>query len=259
VRGVAYGRSYLLRMLTRLPPQRRARLQRLAGGGDVMITGTPPTSGLLLRDVRLDHVQAWDLVRGVLEQPVAEAFRRHVGPGSVVWDVGANVGYFSLLAARLGATVHAYEPVPENVRAIRGNVAANGFDERVEVHPVAVAASAGRAGLLVVEDPSWSHLADRGRHPRTRHELEVDVVTLDGLGLPAPDLVKIDVEGSEVAVLQGARELLARARPVLIVELHETNAEVCDLLEGAGYAVENLDGPEPPRAAGPVHILARPR
>ena len=71
--------------------------------------------------------------------------------------------------------------------------------------------------------------------------------------------MKIDVEGSEIAVLEGARELLARDGPVLVVELHATNAEVCDLLDDAGYAYENLEGPEPVRDAGPVHLLARPR
>lgn len=254
---MAYARSYLFRGLTRLPPHRRARLRRIAGGGDVMITGQPPTSGLLLRAVPLEHVQAWDLVRGVMELPVQEAFRRHVGPGSVVWDVGANVGYFSILAARLGAQVHAFEPVPENVGMIRGNVAANGMEQSVQVHPVAAGASDGPAEFLVVEDPSWSHLADRGRHPRTRESLQVEVVRLDGLGLPAPDLVKIDVEGSEVAVLEGALRTLQEDRPVVVIELHETNDEVCELLEPLGYVLENLDGPQPVRTAGPVHVLGR--
>ncbi len=258
MRGVAYGRSYLFRLLTRLPPQRRARLKRLAGSGDVMVTGIPPASGMLLRAFPLDHVQAWCLVRGVLEPPVQEALRRTVGPGTVVWDVGANVGYFSVLAARLGARVHAFEPAPENVDAIRANTEANGFADRIELHPVAVAAAAGRDRFLVVEDASWSHLADRGRHPLTRAELEVDVVALDDLELDPPDVIKIDVEGSEAAVLEGARGVIERARPVLIVELHETNAEVCDLLDDLRYRAENLDGPVAPRAAGAVHILARP-
>ena len=257
MRGASYARSYLYRALTRLPPRERSRLRRIAGDGDVMVTGTPPTSGLLLRSLPLDHIQAWSLVRGVVEVPVAEAFRRHVAPASVVWDVGANLGYFSVLAGRLGARVHAFEPVPENAALVRGNVEANGMGDRVEVHEVAVAAAAGRAELLVVEDPSWSHLADRGPPPRTRGTLQVDVVALDDLDLPAPALVKIDVEGSEVAVLRGAARILERDRPVLVVETHETNAEVCDLLEPLGYVVENLDGPAPPRAAGPAHLLAR--
>jgi hypothetical protein len=86
----------------------------------------------------------------------------------------------------------------------------------------------------------------------------VRVVALDDLDLPAPAFVKVDVEGSEVAVLDGAARLLREARPVLVVETHETNAEVADRLEALGYRLENLDGPAPVRAAGPVHVLAVP-
>ena len=257
VRGEAYLRSYLMRGLTRLPPRARQPLARLAGDRDVMITGTPPMSGALLRGLPAGHVQAWELVRGVVEIPVQEAFRRHVGSGSVVWDVGANVGYFSLLAARLGAQVHAFEPVPESAARLRANVAANGLEDRIELHEVAVGARTGRYPFLVVGDPSWSHLADRGRHAMTREVRDVEVVRLDDLPLPAPDLVKIDVEGSEGAVLEGGARILREHRPVVVVELHETNAEVCDRLEAAGYALENLDGPSPPREAGPIHVLAR--
>ena len=257
MRGEAYLRSYLMRGLTRLPPRARGPLSRLAGDRDVMITGTPPMSGALLRGLPAEHVQAWELVRGVVEIPVQEAFRRTVGPGSVVWDVGANLGYFSLLAARLGALVHAFEPVPESAARVRANVAANRLDDRVRVHEVAVGAAAGRRPFLVVRDASWSHLADRGRHAATREEREVEVVRLDDLDLSPPDLVKIDVEGSEGAVLEGAARVLREHHPVLIVELHETNAEVCDQLEAAGYELENLDGPLAPREAGPIHVLAR--
>ena len=256
--GVAYGRSYLARALTRKPGGRRARLQFLLGDGPLMVTGAPPASGLLLCRLRASHVQAWGLVRGIVEPSVQEAMRRHLAPGSRFWDVGANVGFFSLLAARLGATVDAFEPVPENVAALQAGVAANAYGDRIAVHAAAVAEASGSAGLVVVDDPSWSHLADRGNHARTRERIDVDVVALDDLDLPPPDLVKIDVEGSEAAVLRGAQRLLREHRPALVVELHETNAEVCDLLEGHGYVLENLDGPHPPREAGAVHVLARP-
>lgn len=255
MRGVAYGRSYLLRLLTRLGPRPRALLRPVVGAGPVMVTGAPPTSGLLLRDLRLDHVQAWGLVRGVLEPPVQEALRRTVGPGVTFWDVGANVGFFSLLAARLGGTVHAFEPVRENVEVLAGNIRENGLNDRIHVHPVAVAAEPGRASLLVVEDPSWSHLADRGRHPRTREEVDVEVVTLDGLELSPPDVVKIDVEGSEIDVLEGMRRTIERHRPAVVCELHGTGSRFVELMESFGYSVTALDGPGPV-GDGHAHALA---
>lgn len=252
-----YLRAQLARGLTRLSPTRRRLLQALFGRGDLVVLGTPPASGLVLRDLSVAHVQAWGLVRGVVEPSVQEALRRCAGPGTIVWDVGANVGFFSLLAARLGAVVHAFEPVPATAAALRANVAANGFGERIQVHEAAVGARSGEAPFLVVDEASWSHLADRGEHPRTRTRVRVPVVALDDLDLPPPDVVKIDVEGSELAVLEGARTLLAEHAPRLIVELHETNAELCDLLEPLGWSVENLDGTQPVRDAGAVHVLAR--
>jgi FkbM family methyltransferase len=255
---VPYARSYVARLITRLPPHRRTMLQPIIGGGAVEVTGAPPARGLLLRDLPLGHTQAWGLVRGLLEPSVQEAFKRHVGPGMVVWDVGANIGYFSLIAARLGATVHAFEPVPANAAAIKTNASANGYTAAVNVHIAAVAAQPGRASFLVLDDAGWSHLADRGQHAHTREEIEVEVIALDELALPAPDVIKIDVEGSEIAVLQGARRVLTKARPVVIIETHGTNQEVCDVLDNLGYLTENLDGTAAPRDAGPVHLLGRP-
>jgi hypothetical protein len=69
-----------------------------------------------------------------------------------------------------------------------------------------------------------------------------------------PDVIKIDTEGFERSVLDG----LGPHRPVVIAELHGNNTEVVEWLEGRGYAVMNLDGPEPPIAAGPVHVVAYP-
>lgn len=251
-------RAWTYKAATRLPGPTRRLTRPLLATGPLRVGGAAPANGLLLKALPAGHIQAWGLVHGVLEPPVQEALRRHVGPDSVVWDVGANVGFFSLLATRFGARVECFEPVAANVAAIAANVAANGLGERVGVHPVAVGATSGRAALCVVDEASWSHLADRGQHPRTAREETVDVVALDDLELPPPTLVKIDVEGSEGAVLDGAAKLLHEARPLLIVELHATNDEVCDRLEQAGYAAHNLEGPEPVREAGAVHLLAVP-
>lgn len=88
------------------------------------------------------------------------------------------------------------------------------------------------------------------------------MVSVDSLrereAVPAPDVVKPDVEGSEVDVLRGMRRTLERDRPAVICELHETNRELVELLTGCGYEVSNLDGPEPVVQAGPVHALALP-
>jgi len=272
------ARSYVYRGFTRLPEPSVRRwqtlapgraiigaLQQIIGEGSVMVA-TGHGAGLLLEtgSLKLTNVQAYGLVRGVLEPGVQEALRRHVGEGTVVYDIGANIGFFSLLAARFAGAagrVESFEPLPGAAAGLRRNIALN--DARtVHVHEVAVAASSGRAELLSVDEGGWSHLADRGWHPRTEEVLEVDVVTVDALvadGLAAPDVVKIDVEGSERAVLEGMRETIAHHAPVVICELHATNLELVALMDDLGYSTQNLDGPEPVSEAGPVHVLALPQ
>lgn len=271
------ARSYVYRGFTRLPEHRVRRwqtqpaghavigaLQRIVGDGSVMVA-TGHGAGLLLetRSLVLTNVQAYGLVRGVLEPGVQEALRRHVGAGTVVYDIGANIGFFSLLAARMaGPTgrVESFEPLPAAVSGLRNNLALNDAST-VHVHEVAVAAQGGRAELLSVDEGGWSHLADRGWHPRTSEVLEVDVVTIDELvagGLPAPAVVKIDVEGSELAVLDGMRETIGAHAPTIICELHGTNVELMQRMDDLGYSTQNLDGPEPVSEAGAVHALALP-
>lgn len=194
-----------------------------------------------------------------------EALRRSVAPGSTVLDIGANIGFFAVLASRLtgtGGSVCAVEALPANVRALRANIALNAADNVIVVE-AAAADHVGRGAFLEVAEHSWSHLADRGWHGATQRALDVELVTIDALVgagvVPRPDVVKIDVEGSEAAVLDGMQRTLAEAAPTLIIELHGTNQEVLERLAEAGYDTENLDGPEPVEVAGPVHLLARRR
>jgi FkbM family methyltransferase len=276
-RAMPIARSIAYRGFTRLPHesvQRWARrpagrraigaLQRALGEGPIEVPGWL-SRGLLLdsRALGLTHVQAFGLVRGALEPSVQEALRRHVFAGAVVFDVGANVGFFSLLAARLAGPagrVEAFEPHPAAAAGLRRNVALNGADT-VHVNEVAVGARSGSAELMSVRERSWSHLADRGWHPETDDIIDVLVVTIDDLvagGMRAPDVVKIDVEGSELDVLQGMRETIATCAPVIICELHATNAEFLAAIGELGYEAFNLDGPEPIAEAGAVHVLAAP-
>ena len=255
------ARTRAYRLLTRAP------LGRVALRGPVAITGGVPVGmRLLARHVPPIHPQAYSLVRGSAEPEVQEALRRTVARGAVVWDVGANVGFMSLVAARLAGPdgrIYAFEPAPGSAAAVRDHAALNGLAGAIEVVQAAAGERAGRADFLLVDERSWSHLADRGRHARAEATIEVEVVRLDDLvdagRIAPPAVVKIDVEGSEGSVLRGMERALAAHRPAIVCELHETNAEVADLLEAAGYALENLAGSALVREAGPVHLLARPQ
>ena len=216
-------------------------------------------------DLPLDHAHAGLIVRGTLEPPVQEALRRLIAPGAVVSDVGANVGFFTILGARLvgpQGRVVAFEPVPACARAVASNIALNHF-ARAEIREVAVGAASGRDRLLVVGEASWSHLASTGRHAEVRAEIAVDVVAIDelvGAGeIPPPDVLKIDTEGAELQAIEGARETIARHRPAIVCELHDTNEQFVALMDELGYTTTNLDGPAAVLDAGPVHALAQPQ
>jgi FkbM family methyltransferase len=214
----------------------------------------------------LAHAHLGSLAYGDLETAVQEALRRHLGPGDVLYDIGANLGFFSLLGAVFVGVergrVYAFEPAPDNARAIRENAALNGL-RNIEVLEQAAAAATGRGRLQVVDDQSWSVLEEYGEHPGTQRVVDVELVAVDDLvasgELRPPTAVKIDVEGAELAVLEGMRRTLAEHRPAVICELHGTHADFVAFVEGADYRAVNLEGPEPVESAGASgHALALP-
>ena len=150
------------------------------------------------------------------------------------YDIGANLGFFSLLGAHLSGLhdghVYAFEAAPENAEAIRRQRRAQRDRQHHGRSPRRCPSHAGRGRLQVVDDQSWSKLEDYGEHPNTEQVIEVELVAIDDLlARPAscrpPTLVKIDVEGAEIAVLEGMRETIERHRPAIICELHDTHAE----------------------------------
>lgn len=143
---------------------------------------------------------------------------RLVAPGNVVFDVGANVGFFSLLAARLSGPngrVVAFEPLPRNGDLLERHLACNGVST-VRLMRVAVGERSGKASFAAAGEPSMGSLANDGE--------PVDLVAIDDLvaarEVPVPAVVKIDVEGAELRVLQGAAATFSRHRPALLVAAH---------------------------------------
>jgi FkbM family methyltransferase len=171
-------------------------------------------------------------------------------PGMVVYDVGANVGFHAVIAARLvglGGRVVCFEPLPSNARQIAHNARLNGFIQ-ITVRPEALGATNGNARFLVSDRPTWGALASaRSTVPKGVGEMEVKIRRLDSLIseglLPLPNLIKIDVEGAEVDVLAGAAETIHKARPILMIELHGTNSAVSAALTDLGYDAAVLGEP----------------
>lgn len=185
------------------------------------------------------------------ETPEARFLRSLPLQGKVVYDVGAFVGLLTLFFARQAKQVIAYEPNPPSYARASENVALNGLSN-VQLRNLAVGSEA--AVLTLAYDPLMPGAASGADAVRTQIQetaastlsASVRVVRLDDdardAGLPAPDLMKIDVEGMELAVLQGAAGLL-KAHPALYIELHGSDAEnkranaraVIDFLRAHGY------------------------
>jgi FkbM family methyltransferase len=189
---------------------------------------------------------------------VAEVVR----PGSVVWDVGANVGLFTFAAAcaaTASGTVVAFEPDTWLVGLLRrsARLAGRATDRAaVEIVPAAVCASIGLERFHVASrNRATSHLAGFGHDQTggTRFAQLVPAFTLDHLlaHLPAPDVLKIDVEGAEQTVLEGGSQMLAEVRPTIICEVAAPNADpVGALLRAQGYRI--VDGELAPPARRPL-------
>jgi FkbM family methyltransferase len=165
---------------------------------------------------------------GMADQASVRLFRVLAATSSTIIDVGANVGYFTYLAAAHApsARVIAYEPTPALAALIGRNIVRNGWSTRAEVRAAGASASAGTLPFYVLEGDSESTLeADRARNAGMAGRLAIQVVALDDVIESeaidcATTLLKIDVEGHELRVLDGLARTLRRdaARPTLLME-----------------------------------------
>lgn len=164
----------------------------------------------------------------------------------VCFDIGANVGMYTLLFARRSPKVVAFEPLPRNVAYLHRILRLNHL-KNVTVVPWAVTERSGVGRFAETGDSSLGHLAREGEQPVALTTCD-DFVEQFGVH---PDLIKIDVEGEEVAVLRGARRTLTR-RPAILLSTHSAGARTASLtfLRSAGYErIEPLDAAVESQAA----------
>lgn len=187
------------------------------------------------------------------EPETLPVFLRLVNSGMTVLDVGANTGLFSLLGARRApsVTVHAIEPVPRVFTMLESNVVLNQFTN-ISCHRLALSDQQGTVTMYVPNDdiPVMSSLLPDWRPGSDR--IHVDAQTLDQFvtcrGLTDVDVIKIDTEGTEDAVLAGAQETLSTQQPFVICEVlsaGKTAGALTERLTAAGYRFFLLsqDGP----------------
>jgi FkbM family methyltransferase len=188
------------------------------------------------------------ILGGGYEPEQTALFQEWIRPGATVLDVGAHVGYYTLISSVLAGPrgrVLAFEPNPRNCAFLRRHVAINGL-RNVEVEPAAVAEAAGSARFDFGTGSGTGHLAEGGA-------LEVRTVALDeacrARGL-TPNAVKIDVEGAELQVLRGGEDIVTRARPVIFLSTHgaQVHRACLDWLGERGYALRPILGDDLQRA-----------
>jgi FkbM family methyltransferase len=220
-------------------------LRRLSGRlVPELIAGVSTISHGPARGLRIDAAGAHPgYALGTSEPLLQETVVDLLHTGDVFYDLGANVGFFTLLAAQLvgpdGAVV-AFEPDPRNAETLRFNVGLNGF-ANVAVIELGVSDTTGRRRFVIAESTA-SHFAESADHEMTTL---VDVVNLDAFvsrgGHRPPTVLKLDIEGDEAKALRGAEQLIARHRPAIVCEVHGTEGEVRELLHAAGYRLRTLE------------------
>jgi FkbM family methyltransferase len=177
-----------------------------------------------------------------------EGFKRRryeqlVKPGMVAFDIGAHVGYYTLLSSALvgnSGSVVAFEPLPENIEYLKRHVALNQL-ENVQIIEAAVTDRDRKMTFNIAPSRSMGYLSEGGN-------LEVEAISLDQFltrdDVPTPQVLKIDVEGAELSVLQGAQNLITTCRPLIFLATHgdEIHRQCLERLQFWGYSLEPLDG-----------------
>jgi FkbM family methyltransferase len=257
--------------VARVPGARQAYalLHRLVfPGGErrIVVNGMP-----MWVDTR-DRVIATHLLGDEVWEPLeTAAFLAYAQEGMCVFDVGANIGYYTLLAARAvgpSGRVYAFEPEPHNFELLTRNVAENGF---TNVRPVNAAVS-NRAGVvrLHLDDANFgAHSFDPGSvRNSSGRSVEAETVQLDDFADEARAfagvLVKVDVQGAEGLVVEGGRRLLALPKvtafmefwPEALARAQADAARVLADLENLGFRFEDIESPEAKRRSlRPAEIL----
>ena len=227
----------------------RSMLNRAAPQGltTVKVAGGDLAGFLILLDMQIDK----DYWLGTYEPELQQAIRKLVRPGAVIYDVGANIGYVSLLLARTvgpQGRVFAFEALPANLERIRANLALN---PQAVVTPLGMAVIDGDRPVEFLTHASGAMGKAAGSAGR-KEEKYAAAIQVAGISLdefiytqlnPAPQVVKIDIEGGEVLALPGMRRLLRDGRPLVFLELHgpEAARAAWDELTAAGYQLSRMD------------------
>ena len=178
-------------------------------------------------------LRARHYIQGVFERGTTEVFKRVVKRGMTVFDIGANIGYYTLLARSLVGSegrVFAFEPHPEAYEKLKENIKLNGYTNVIPLNK-AVSNKSGRTKFYLHSDSGRSSLL----HPEDENKwIEVETIVLDEFiereGV-TPDIIKMDIEGAEPLALEGMRKLLKTKELILFIEYEYNKKYISKFLE----------------------------
>lgn len=201
-------------------------------------------------DVKGDEGISRDLfVYGIREPFNVKAMQKEIKPGDIVVDIGANIGYYALLEARLvgkKGKVYAIEPVPKNIELLTKNIELNNYSN-IEVFQMAIGSENKKDFIHISKLRNICSMAQQEIYRSTyTHKVPVQVITLDDFlkDKAYPDLVRMDVEGYEFEIIKGMKETLKVNNPLkLFVELHldllkDKAKSFLKTLKGFGFEVK---------------------
>lgn len=255
LKGLRYSKTPLGRLIN-------GASERLKHSDAVVVVARGEGAGLRIRTKGV----ASQYVVGIAEPEIQASLKQCLPPGGTFYDIGANIGFFSLVGSRLvgpQGKVFSFEPMPQCVAQTREHAQLNGLSN-ITVFEVAVSSRSGTERLLLGRETTWNKLESTGDAPYIEGQILVQTITIDGLAaqekLPPPDFIKIDVEGAEVDVLKGMAETIRTHRPVIVCQAHSTNEPLAATLAEFGYWQIVLEEPDKtlPQAATNANVLAGP-
>lgn len=204
------------------------------GGEDLQVV---EVEGVRMHLDRADVSVSDPLARGVYERHLTAFFRRFLREGMHVIDAGANVGLYSILAAKLvGPTgkVWSFEPNSENARLLLVSALDHGL-ENIKFHPVALGNAHGHTCFTSALGSNGSVVQQGLQDLKHASCKIVPIARLDDYGIERVDLLKMDVEGAEGLLVQGAEGLITRCRPVVTAEFSNEMLSRISGISGAEF------------------------
>ena len=223
---------------------------------------------ILVRNPRNSLIGRSIYLSGLWEPETTHFISMRVKPSMNVLDVGADIGYYTLLFAKLvGAkgNVYAFEPIPKAKQYLDKNVELNEL-KNVSTFGFALFDDAGMACL---EDPFNKSKINPQKKRLSKNDIQVEMKVFDGWrseeSTNCVDFIKLDVEGAEMNILRGMRETIKRDRPEILVELHPRQlkdfgflpSDILEFLTGLGYQIDPVDRPHIDFSQGNITLFCR--